>query len=142
VTLYHGGSVEIDAYGNVSFDGMKIVTMLFDERPSFDNIFARACEEISCNINDPRISIQGLLSHITYGTVVRWLISIASEDDWVRYVRIVKTMVPPCLDVVVQKLSVSPPPPPSAQSSPFYPEHILHAPHRPNSLRHIQPLQI
>jgi hypothetical protein len=40
VTLYHGGSVEIDAYGNVSFDGMKIVTMLFDERPSFDNIFA------------------------------------------------------------------------------------------------------
>jgi hypothetical protein len=105
VTLYHGGSVEIDAYGNVSFDGMKIVTMLFDERPSFDKIFARACEEISCNINDPRISIQGLLSHITYGTVVRRLISIASEDDWVRYVRIVKTMVPPCLDVVVQKLS-------------------------------------
>jgi hypothetical protein len=35
------------------------------------------------------------------------LIYIASEDDWVRYVRIVKTIVPPCLDVVVQKLSVS-----------------------------------
>jgi hypothetical protein len=99
--------VGIDAYGNVSFDGMNIVTMLFDERPSFDKIFARACEEISCNINDPRISIQGLLSHITYGTVVRRLISIASEDDWVRYVRIVKTMLPPCLDVVVQKLSVT-----------------------------------
>ena len=97
----------IDAYGNVSFDGMKIMTMLFDERPSFDKIFARACEEISCNINDPRISIQGLLSHITYGTVVRRLISIASEDDWARYVRFVKTMLPPCLDVVVQKLSVS-----------------------------------
>jgi hypothetical protein len=47
------------------------------------------------------------LSHITYGTVVRQLISIASKDDWVRYVRIVKTVVPPCLDVVVQKLSVS-----------------------------------
>jgi hypothetical protein len=93
VTLYHGGSVEIDAYGNVSFAGMKIVTMMFDERPSFDKIFARACEEISCNINDPRISIQGLLSHITYGTVVRRLISIASEDDCVRYVRIVKTIV-------------------------------------------------
>jgi glycine cleavage system regulatory protein len=49
--------MEIDAYENVSFDGMKIVTMLFDERPSFDKIFARACEEISCNINDSRISI-------------------------------------------------------------------------------------
>jgi hypothetical protein len=86
---------------------MKNVTMMFDERPSFGQIFARACEEISCNINDPRISIQGLLSHITYGTVVRQLISIASEDDWVRYVIIMKTIVPPCLDVVVQKLSVS-----------------------------------
>ena len=80
---------------------------MFDERPSFGQIFARACEEISCNLNDPRISIQGLLSHITYGTVVRRLISIASEDDWVRYVRIVKTMLPPCLDVVVQPLSVT-----------------------------------
>jgi hypothetical protein len=86
---------------------MKNVTMMFDERPSFGQIFARACEEISCNIHDPRISIQGLLSHITYGTVVRQLISIASEDDWVRYVIIMKTIVPPCLDVVVQKLSVS-----------------------------------
>jgi hypothetical protein len=73
--------VGIDAYENVTFDVMKIVTMLFDERPSFDKIFARACEEISCDINDPRISIHGLLSHITYGTVVRRLISIASEDD-------------------------------------------------------------
>jgi hypothetical protein len=86
---------------------MKNVTMVFDERPSFANIFGRACEEISCNINDPRISIQGLLSHITSETVVRRLISISSEDDWVRYVRIVKTIVPPCLDVVVRKLSVS-----------------------------------
>jgi hypothetical protein len=107
VTLYHGGSVETDVYENVSFYGMKNVTMMFDERPYFGQIFARACEEISCNINDPRISIQGLLSHITYGTVVRRLIPIASEDDWVRYVRIVKTIVPPCLDVVVRKLYVS-----------------------------------
>jgi hypothetical protein len=99
--------VETYVYGNASFYGMKNVTMMFDERPSFAQIFARACEEISCNINDPRISIQGLLSHITSETVVRRLISISSEDDWVRYVRIVKTIVPPCLDVVVRKLSVS-----------------------------------
>jgi hypothetical protein len=33
------------------------------------------------------------------------LISIASKDDWVKYVKIVKTIVPPCLDVVVRKLS-------------------------------------
>jgi hypothetical protein len=55
VTLYHGGSVETDVYGNVSFYGMKNVTMMFDERLSFGQIFAQASEEISCNLNDPRI---------------------------------------------------------------------------------------
>jgi hypothetical protein len=101
VTLYHRGSVEEDVYRNASFYGMKKVTVMFDERPYFGQIFSRACEEISCNLNDPRISIQGLLSNVTYETVVRRLISIASEDDWVKYVKIVKTIVPPCLDVVV-----------------------------------------
>jgi hypothetical protein len=42
VTLYHGGSVEDDVYGNVSFDGMKKVTVMFDERPYFG--------QISCNL--------------------------------------------------------------------------------------------
>jgi hypothetical protein len=36
---------------------MNKVTVIFDERPSFGQIFARACEEISYNLNDPRISI-------------------------------------------------------------------------------------
>jgi hypothetical protein len=107
MTLYHGGSMEEDVYGNVNFYGMKKVTVMFDERPSFGQIFTRACEEISCNLNDSRISIQGLLSHIASETIVRRFISIASEDDWVKYVRIVKTIVPPCLDVVVRKLSFS-----------------------------------
>jgi hypothetical protein len=80
--------VETDVYENVSFYGLKNVTMMFDERPSFGQIFARACEEISCNLNDHRISIQGLLSHVTSETVVRRLISIALENYWVRYVRI------------------------------------------------------
>jgi hypothetical protein len=34
VTLYHGGSMEEDVYENVSFYGMKKVTVMFDERPS------------------------------------------------------------------------------------------------------------
>jgi hypothetical protein len=69
VTLHHGGSVEEDVYENVSFDGMKKATMIFDERPSFVMIFARACEEISCNLNDPDISIVGLSSHVASGTL-------------------------------------------------------------------------
>jgi hypothetical protein len=69
VTLYHEGSVEEDVYGNVSFDVMKNVTVMFDDRPSFGQIFARACEEISCNLNKPGISIECLLSHVAFGTV-------------------------------------------------------------------------
>jgi hypothetical protein len=32
VILYHGGRVEEDVYGDVSFDGMKKVIVMFDER--------------------------------------------------------------------------------------------------------------
>jgi hypothetical protein len=61
VTLYHGGSLDEDAYENVSFYGTKKVTVMFDERSSFGQIFARACEGISCNLNNPRISIEGFI---------------------------------------------------------------------------------
>jgi hypothetical protein len=71
VTLYYGGSMEGDVYENVNFDGrMKKVTVMFDERPSFGQIFARACEEVRCNLNDPGISIEVLLSHVASGTQV------------------------------------------------------------------------
>jgi hypothetical protein len=33
VTLYHGGSVEKDVFGNVTFDGMHWVSLIFDDRP-------------------------------------------------------------------------------------------------------------
>jgi hypothetical protein len=35
------------------------------------------------------------------------LICIAFKDDWMKYVKIVKTNVPSCLDVVVRMLSFS-----------------------------------
>jgi hypothetical protein len=97
--------VEEDVYGNVSFDGTKKMTIMFEERPSFGQIFARAYEEIICNLNDSSISIEGLLSHVACGSVFQWLISIGSEDEWVKYVKIVMMIVPPCLDVVIRKLS-------------------------------------
>jgi hypothetical protein len=62
--------VEEDVHENASFYGMKKVTMMLDEIPSFGQIFSRSCEEISYNLNDPSISIEGLLSHVASGTVV------------------------------------------------------------------------
>ena len=45
------------------------------------------------------------MSHVASGTVFRRLVSIGSEDEWVKYVKIVMTVVRPCLDVVVRKFS-------------------------------------
>jgi hypothetical protein len=45
-TLYHEGNVEEYIYGNVSFDGMKKVAMIFDDRLSLSEIFARVCDEL------------------------------------------------------------------------------------------------
>jgi hypothetical protein len=84
VTLYHGGNIEGDVYRNVSFDGMKKVTVMFDERPSFSQIFARACEEIRYNLNDSGISIEDLLSHVAsslskYLSQLHFLISYTKQ---------------------------------------------------------------
>jgi hypothetical protein len=38
--------VEEDSYGNVSFGGIKKVAVIFDDIPSFSEIFARACDEL------------------------------------------------------------------------------------------------
>jgi hypothetical protein len=44
VILYHGGTVEQDEFGNVSFVGMQRVPVIFDDRPLFSELFGRARE--------------------------------------------------------------------------------------------------
>ena len=79
VTLYHRGSVEEDEFGNVSFVGMQRVTMIFDDRPLFCELFGRARDKLQCNSNDDAISVEGVLH---YGKSAR----IASESQWDKYV--------------------------------------------------------
>ena len=59
VTLYHGGSVEEDEFGNVSFVGMQRVPMIFDDRPLFCELFGRARDELKCNSNKDDILVEG-----------------------------------------------------------------------------------
>jgi hypothetical protein len=103
--------VEEDVYGNAIFHGMKKVAVMFDERPSFSQIFARACEETRCNLNDPGFSFEGLVCHVASETIFWRLLPISSEDDWVKYVNIVMTNQIRCLDLVVRKVSIDPLPP-------------------------------
>jgi len=48
-TLYHRGSVEEDEFGNISFVGMQRVSLMFDDRPLFSELFGSARDELHCN---------------------------------------------------------------------------------------------
>ena len=60
VTIYHGGTVESDRYGYVEFLNMQSMPVLFNDRPSFSEIVARAREELHC-FRDDDIAVDGVL---------------------------------------------------------------------------------
>jgi hypothetical protein len=113
VILYHGGTVEQDEFGNVSFVGMQRVPVIFDDRPLFSKLFGGAREELKCNSNEDAILVEGVLHHGRSGTILRWLVPIASEAQWDKYVKTVMKNEFQCLDLVVRKLS-----PPNGHSVP------------------------
>jgi hypothetical protein len=81
VTMYHGGNVEQDEFGNVSFVGMHRVPLIFDDRQLFSEVFGRVHDELHCNSNENAISIQGLLLYGKSGQIFSWLVPIACECD-------------------------------------------------------------
>jgi len=46
VTVYHGGIMETVQFSNVTFVGMDSVSLMFDSRPLFSELIARAREEL------------------------------------------------------------------------------------------------
>jgi hypothetical protein len=61
VILYHGGGVEKDVFGNVTFDGMHGVSLIFNDRPFFSEMFGRALDELQCMSSEDAISVQGVV---------------------------------------------------------------------------------
>jgi hypothetical protein len=108
VTLYHGGSVEEDEFGNVSFVEMKRVPVIFDDRPQFCELMGSARDELKCNSNEDAILVEGVLHHGRSGTIFRRLVQIASEAQWDKYVKTVMKSEFQCLDLVVRKVSNDP----------------------------------
>jgi len=107
VTVHHGGSVEEDEFGNISFVGMHRVSLIFNDRPLFSELFRRARDELHCNSNEDTISVEGVL-HYGYGKsgrIFRWLLPIACQGDWEKYVKTVMKNEFQCLDLLVRKLS-------------------------------------
>jgi len=137
VTLYHGGSVEEDEFGNVSFVGMQRVPLMFDDRPLFSELFGSAHDELHCNSNEDVILVEGVLHYGKSSHIFRQLVPIASEAQWDKYVKTVMKNEFQCLDLVVRKLSNYPTPhgysPPNGHSLPhgFSPEPRNPAPFDP-----------
>jgi hypothetical protein len=110
VTMYHGGSVKKDEFGNVSFVGMHRVPLIFDDRPLSSELFGRARDELHCNLNEAAILIEGVLHYGKLGRIFRQLLPIACEGDWEKYVKTVVKNEFQCLDLLVRKLLIDPTP--------------------------------
>jgi len=105
VTLYHGGSVKLDRFSNVDFIGMEMVPLIFDSRPTFNELTARVRDELEWNSHEEAVPIEGVLQYGKMGQVYyRRLLKIASEVQWEKFVKAVKNNEIPGLDVVVRKM--------------------------------------
>ena len=110
MTVYHGGIVETDQFSNVTFVGMESVSLMFDTRPLFSELIARAREELDWNSTDDDIAVVGVLHYGKSGRVFSRQVRIASEVGCDRYVNIVMKNEIQCLDLVMWKVSKDPTP--------------------------------
>ena len=104
MTIYHGGSVERDRYGYVEFVEMQSVPVLFNDRPSYSELIARAREELHCPGHDIDIVVEGVLHLGAPPNNLRRIIPIGSDNQWDNYVRSAMKSQLQCLDVVVRSL--------------------------------------
>ena len=80
MTIYYGGTVEYDRYGYVEFVDMHSVPMLFNDRPSFSEMVARAQEELHC-LGDDGIAVEGVLHLGSPPNILRRMIPIGCADQ-------------------------------------------------------------
>ena len=109
VTIYHGGTVESDFYGYVEFVDMQSVPMLFNDRPSFCEMVARAREELHClGDDDDGNAVEGVLHLGSPPNIFRRMIPIGCADQWKNYVKSAMKSQLQYLDVVVRRVLVDP----------------------------------
>jgi hypothetical protein len=124
VSIYHGGTMERDRYRYVEFVDMQSVHVLFNEKPSFSELTARAREEVHCH-GDDVIIVDGVLHLGFLPNMLRKMIPIGGADQWENYVRSAMKSQFQSLDVVVHRVLVDPIPlgfsPPMGEQAYFDP---------------------
>ena len=84
MSIYHGGIVERYRYGYVEFVEMQSVPALFNEKPSFNELVARAQGELHCHgaDDDDGIAVEGVLHLDSPPNILRKMILIGCADQW------------------------------------------------------------
>ena len=110
MTIYHGGTVECYRYGYVEFVDMQSMPMLFNDRPSFSEMVARAQEELHClgDDDDDGIAVEGVLHLGSPPNILRRMIPIGCANQWKNYARSAMKSHLQYLDVVVRQVLVDP----------------------------------
>ena len=78
--------------------------VLFNDRPSFSEMVAKAWEELHC-LGD---AVDGVLHLGSPPNIFRRMISIGCADQWENYVRSAMKSQLQCLDMVVRRVLVDP----------------------------------
>ena len=96
MSIYHGCTVERDRYGYVEFVDMENVPALFNEKPSFSELVARAWEELHCYgaDDDDGIVVEGVLHLGSPPNILRKMISIGCADQWENYMAELPNLMP------------------------------------------------
>ena len=81
--IYHGGALERDRYGYVEFVDRQSMPVLFNEKPSFSELVARAWEELHCHgaDDDDVIVVDGVLHLGSPPNILRKMILIGCVDQ-------------------------------------------------------------
>jgi hypothetical protein len=81
LSIYYGGNVEDDPYGNAKFFDMWHVHVLFVGRPYLSDVFTKAKQKLGYH-KDDNIADAGVLNISHPPNVIRHVIPIDSQLEW------------------------------------------------------------
>jgi hypothetical protein len=110
VTIHHGGNVRRNDNGDVEFEGMREVSMLFNTRPSYGFLVTKLKERLRAD-EGVDIVMQGVIDvGSCIGTHIKRLVSISGPAEWNNYVSVVMETGVRALDLIVRQVVREPPP--------------------------------
>jgi hypothetical protein len=98
--------VEQDRYGNAEFIDIQRVAVIFDDKPSFSEVVAKAKEKISWHEADD-IVVDGVLNVGPPTNVQRLIVPIECQRGWDNYVKSAMKTQKQVMEVVVRRLLVA-----------------------------------